>query len=151
MIAWSCFILCTYHVPSGLGGTFDHGSPENSPLSSSGIKCFVHEGTRINSEDAIGRCYVTADNVRIQATHFHLCHPFICDVAGSHYFISDRELGNKGRHSRDPLRLTWKENGLLAELPKAPLQRSQAQLLLKNLATADGYSQTWRKQKLTEI
>lgn len=90
----------------GLGGIFDNGSPENSPLSPSGIKCFVHEGTGINSEDAIGCCYVTADNVSVQATHFHLCHPFICDVAGSHYFISDRELGNKGGHSGDPLRPT---------------------------------------------
>lgn len=104
-------------------------APTDSPLSPSGIKCFVHEGARIDSEDAIGCCYVTADNVRVQAAHFHLCHPFICDVAGCHYFISDRELRDKGRHCRAPLKknLPWKERGLLPGLPKVPLRRSQAQ------------------------
>lgn len=148
MLLYCMYLSCLSRI---WGDPLIMEAPKNSPLSPSGIKCFVHERTRINSEDTIGRCYVTANNISVQATHFHLCHPFICDVAGSHYFISDRELGNKGRHSREPLRLTWKESGLLAELPKAFLQRSQARLLLKNLSAADGHSQTWWKQKLAEI
>lgn len=42
-----------------------------SPLSSGRVEGFVHQGSRVNPQHPAGRCYVTAHNVAVEATHFH--------------------------------------------------------------------------------
>lgn len=112
--------------------SFAEGDPKNSPLSPGGIKCFVHEGAGVDAEHPIGGCYVTPDNVTVEATDLHLGHPFIRAVTGCHYFIPDRELQNKGRAGRVPAALAWQDN---KSFPREPSGIISAQLLGSRLLT----------------
>lgn len=70
------------------------------PLSPGGVKGFVHQRAGVNPQYPIGRCYVTAHNVAVQAAQLHETQPFVCHVTGRHNIVSDGRLGKKKKKKK---------------------------------------------------